>query len=312
VSGPGKEVEENAGEGKQRGIIMMIKSRKLSDHGPSLYFLHANGYPPQAYNEFLNPFLNQFSVQVLFLRPFQLEADPQDLKDWRDFRDDYLTYIENTNYQLNSGGRIGSEQPIIGLGHSIGAMTTLMAAIKAPEQFSALVLIEPTLFPLWQGTIMRLAARINLAPHVYPLIKNTLKRKTIFTDRDEMFIRYRKKTIFMDISDKVLRDYVNGLAEDLPDGKIGLKYSPAWEARIYSTAGIADWYVWNNLSKITIPVLVLRGETSDTLREATLNRMVKKMNRGQGLSLPNGGHLLPLEKPIQTAAIVLEYLEAVS
>jgi pimeloyl-ACP methyl ester carboxylesterase len=303
--------EKKAGVTLLRGMTM-IKSQILSTGGLPLLFLHANGYPPQTYSEFLKPFLNHYSVQILFLRPFQPDSDPRDLRDWRDFRDDYLKFTEGTNQIQITSDTKDSRQPIIGMGHSIGAMTTLMAAIQNPELFSALVLIEPTLFPLWQGTIMRLVNLFNLAPHFYPLIRKTLKRKTDFADRDEMFDRFRKKVIFKDIQDIVLRDYVEGLAEDLPDGKVGLKYSPDWEARIYSTAGVADWYVWRNLARINIPTLVLRGETSDTLRSSTLQKMVLKINQGQGLSLPDAGHLLPLEKPVLTSEIVLGFLRSIS
>jgi pimeloyl-ACP methyl ester carboxylesterase len=195
------------------------------------------------------------------------------------------------------------------MGHSVGAMTTLMAAIKRPEYFRLLVLIEPVLFTRVRGTLNRLIAPLNILRRVHPLIKGTLKRKRSFSDREAMFENYRVKKIFQGLSDQVLGDYVGGLALDMPDGRVGLKYSPDWEARIYETGGLADWYVWKNLSRISCPVLVIRGEQTDTLQPITFQNMVKKMVNGKGLTVPGAGHLLPLEKPHQTAEIILDYLQ---
>ena len=184
-----------------------------------------------------------------------------------------------------------------------------MAAIQRPEYFRLLVLIEPVLFTRVRGTLNRLIAPLKILRRLHPLIKGTLKRKRSFSDRETMFENYRKKKIFQRLSDQVLEDYVGGLTLDKTDGSVGLKYSPDWEARIYETGGLADWYVWKNLSRISCPVLVIRGEQTDTLQPITFQNMVKKMVNGKGLTVPGAGHLLPLEKPHQTAEIILDYLK---
>jgi pimeloyl-ACP methyl ester carboxylesterase len=160
-----------------------------------------------------------------------------------------------------------------------------------------------------RGTLNRLIAPLNILRRVHPLIKGTLKRKRSFPDREAMFENYRVKKIFQGLSDQVLGDYVGGLALDMPDGRVGLKYSPDWEARIYETGGLADWYVWKNLSRISCPVLVIRGEQTDTLQPITFQNMVKKMVNGKGLTVPGAGHLLPLEKPHLVAEIIQDYLK---
>jgi pimeloyl-ACP methyl ester carboxylesterase len=245
--------------------------------------------------------LPDYQVEAYFLRPFWADADPETLKDWRLFRDDYLEHLHNRyDNQLTT--------KIIGVGHSVGAMTTIMAAIKQPELFRALVLIEPVLFSRLRGLIMRLIAPLGIMRRYYPLIRRTLKRKTYFRDRKAMYQNYQKKPIFMRLSEEVLNDYVNGLAVDQPDGSVTLRYSPSWEARIYEKAALADHFVWKNLQQVSCPVLVLRGENTDTLLASTQDMMVKRMPQGQGITVPDAGHLLPLEKPSETARIVLDFL----
>jgi pimeloyl-ACP methyl ester carboxylesterase len=279
---------------------------QLSNKGPLLVFAHANGYPPQAYRTFLELFLEDYQVFSLYLRSFWPDSDPQEMKDWRTFRNDYLqevrSLIEKFRNQPDSSGRV------IGVGHSLGAMTTLMAAIKDPEMFSLLVLMEPVLFPRWRGTAMRLLAPFKLIKKNHPLISGTLKRRTKFDSHEAMYQRYREKPVFSCLSDQVLRDYVEGLAVEDSEGGIRLNYPPAWEARIYETGGIADWYVWRNLDKVPCPVLVIRGEDTYVLFDRVINKMVRKLPKGKGYTMKGTGHLVSLEAPEGTAELVLEFL----
>jgi pimeloyl-ACP methyl ester carboxylesterase len=290
----------------------MIEPLEYSRNGPLLLFTHANGYPPESYRTFLNPFLSDYQVKGFYLRPFWPEANPESVSDWRVFRDDYLLYLEKVDSEQNkTEPEVNHARGIIAVGHSVGAMTSLMAAIKRPEIFRALVLIEPVLFPPLVGLIMRMAAPFNMLRQVHPIIRRTLWRRVVFSSREEMFSNYRGKPIFSRLSDDVLRDYVSGLSSDTPDGSVILKYSPAWEMRIYETSGIADGYVWRNLPKIPCPVLILRGEESDILRARVVWMMEKLLSNGQAFTMPETGHLAPLEAPCRTAQLVIEFLESV-
>ena len=277
----------------------------FSDQGPLLLHAHANGYPPEVYRAFLDPFLEKYQVKAIYLRPFWPGSAPDTLTDWRVLRDDYLTALPA--YQQAAGG----QPQLIGMGHSLGAMTTLMAAIEEPQKFRALVLIEPTLFPAWMGFFMRALAPLHIYRYVHPLIRRTLRRKTSFPDQESMYQNYRRKSIFAEIPDGVLRDYVRGLTLPKADGSVGLKYSPEWEVQVYEKGGSADRYVWKNLAEVPCPVLVIRGEKSDTLAEKTLERIARRLPRGKAATIPDVGHLLPLEEPQNVAAVVLDFLESV-
>jgi len=280
---------------------------RLSDQGPLLVFAHANGYPPQAYRTFLTPFLDDYQVFSLYLRSFWPGTNPQEMRDWRTFRDDYLPEVHSLIKKY--GKRTESSGSVIGVGHSLGAMTTLMAAIKDPGLLRLLVLIEPVLFPRWQGTAMRLLAPFKLVKRIHPLIQGTLKRKTWFESREAMYQRYRVKPVFSGLSDQVLQDYVEGLALEDAEGGVSLRYTPAWEARIYETGGIADWFVWRNLDQVKCPVLVIRGEDTYVLFDGVINQMIEKMSAGEGCTMESTGHLVPLEKPLKTAEVVRVFLK---
>ena len=282
----------------------MFEPLILSSSGPSLIFLHANGYPPETYRKFLDPFLKSYRVEAHYLRPFWSDQDPDHLKDWKQFRDDYLEELRTRN-------RLGDPQKTIGVGHSLGAMTTLMTAIEEPDLFQALILIEPVIFTPLRAQVLSLFSHLGLIQFFLPLIGKTLKRKTLFEDHQAMFLNYREKPIFLGISDPVLWDYVRGLGGEADDGSVQIKYSPRWEARIYETAGIADAYIWKNLSRVEIPVFVIRGEDSDTLLQGAGDLLVEKLPLGRGINVSGGGHLLPLERPEYTAGLILDFLSNV-
>jgi pimeloyl-ACP methyl ester carboxylesterase len=187
-------------------------------------------------------------------------------------------------------------------------MTTLMAAIKYPELFSLLILMEPVLFPRWRGMAMRLLAPFKLIKKIHPLIRGTLKRTTRFDSHEAMYQRYREKPVFSGLSDQVLRDYVEGLAGEDSEGGVRLKYPPAWEARIYETGGIADWYIWRNLDKVPCPVLVIRGEDTYILYDRVINTMVGNLPKGKGYTMKGTGHLAPLEAPGEMAEVVMGFI----
>ena len=277
----------------------------LSNQGPLLLHAHANGYPPEVYRSFLGPFLDHYQTRAIYLRPFWPGSDPDSLQDWRIFRDDYLAALPS---HLEAAGGV---RTLIGMGHSLGGMTTLMAAIEEPEKFQALVLIEPTIFPGWMGILIRGLSPLRLFRYLHPLVRRTLRRRTSFMDQEYMFQNYRRKSIFAAIPDHVMRDYVQGLAVPQADGSVSLKYTPDWEVRVYETGGSADRYVWSNLSRVQCPVLVLRGERSDTLSHKTVERLARGLPRGRAMTLTSLGHLLPLEAPEQVAAVVLEFLGSV-
>jgi pimeloyl-ACP methyl ester carboxylesterase len=289
---------------------MRINPLVLSQTGQGLIFAHANGYPPEAYRSFLDSFREDYSLQAIYLRPFWPGADPDQLRDWRGLRDDYLDLLASVFKEGEQRGGGDADRSVIGMGHSVGAMATLMTAIYKPEYFRVLVLIEPVLYPPWKGRLMRLLFPFKIMRRIHPLLRRTLKRKTHFADRYTMFENYRKKSIFQDISDQVLWDYVEGLADVASDGSVKLKYSPEWEMRVYETAGLADRYVWKNLPTMKCPVLVLRGENSTTLRPGTQAQMVSKLPNGKAIIIPQVGHLLPLERPRETARHILDYLDS--
>lgn len=265
--------------------------------GALLHFAHANGYPPDAYRILVTLLTREFHVFAGNARPLWPDADPQDLQDWRLLADDLLE-------MLNSH----SDTPWIGVGHSMGATSTLRAALRAPELFRALVLIDPVLFPPWLSPIWELAYRTGLAYRLHPLAAGALRRRTKFESLAAMESQYRQKGVFRRIDDRSLHAYAAAISRPGLDGSVQLVYPPEWEARIYVTAMRADRELWAQLHDLIPPVLLLRGAESDTFRPYTARLFRRQLPNAEIYSVPQSGHLLPLEKPGQVASFICEFI----
>src|ERR1041384_3711000 len=190
--------------------------------GRPLHFLHANGYPPACYKSFLELLQTQYHVFGMYLRPLWKDSNPNDIRDWKPLSDDLLQFLES------------QPGPVIGVGHSIGAIVTLRAALRDPSKFRALVLIDPVLFVPSFMTNWHLIRILGLGDKLHPLIAGTKKRRRTFDDLEKVFGGYRKRSIFRFMSDENLRQYIQGMTRKT-DSNYELVYSPDWEAQIYRT-----------------------------------------------------------------------------
>src|SRR5258708_30342342 len=118
---------------------------------PLVNLAYANGFPPETYRFALEAIFPQYHVVALHSRPLWDNCPPESLTSWAQLGDDLLSGMNDL-----------TEQPIIGIGHSVGGVATMYAAVKQPERFSALVLIEPTLIApplLWASSVIKLFAK---------------------------------------------------------------------------------------------------------------------------------------------------------
>ncbi|GAB4495827.1 MAG: alpha/beta hydrolase [Anaerolineales bacterium] len=266
-----------------------------------MHFAHANGYPPECYAPLLDALAPHFALTALVQRPLWQTTRPQDLHDWLPLTADLLTFLDEQNL---SG--------IIGVGHSMGGIATLRAAIQQPNRFRALILLDPVLFSPNFIRLWNVIRALGLGYRLHPLVPAAQKRRRTFDNLDKLFEGYRRKPVFRYFDDDALRAYVNGIAAPNGNGGYQLRYTPEWEARIYVTGVWRDLPLWNALPNLNIPTLILRGAETDTFLEATARRVQRVNPRIRILTLPNTTHLLPLEQPQTVAQHIREFVQEIS
>ena len=268
---------------------------ELNQTGEALHFLHANGYPPACYQSFLELLKTQYHVFGMLLRPLWKDSDPKDIKDWKLFSEDLLQFLAT------------KASPGIGVGHSIGAVVTLRAALRDPGKFRALVLIDPVLFVPGFMLKWQVVRKLGLGDWLHPLIPGTKKRRRAFNDLEMVFRSYRKRSIFRYMSDENLRIFIKGMTLPTGNGVYELVYSPEWEAQIYRT-GMQDFDIWRDLPRLEVPTLFLRGAQTDTFLEDAAKLVKRKQPRAHVETLEKTTHLLPLECPGKVFDIMQSFL----
>lgn len=277
-----------------------IPSINYGGSGEPLHFLHANGYPPACYGPFLDILKAHYQVFGMLLRPLWPNARMQDLKDWFPLSADLLSFLDQAG-----------SPPVIAVGHSIGAIVSLRAALQEPGRFRALVLLDPVLFPPSWILLWNLTRVLGVGHQRHPLIPAALKRRRRFHDLESVFQGYRRRKVFRYLSDESLAAYIAGITGPRPGGGFELVYSPEWEAHIYFTGVWRDMDLWRKLPRLKVPTLIIRGAETDTFGK-TAARLVRRRNPAvQVETLEQSTHLLPLERPHAVFDIMQCFLKEV-
>lgn len=270
----------------------------LGGTGVPLHFLHANGYPPECYKPLFELLKTEYRLFGMYLRPLWNGSKPQEIHTWHPLSDDLLRFLAE-----HEAG------PVIGVGHSVGAVVTLRAALRDPRKFRALVLIEPVLFVPARLAAWSIIRTLGLGERLHPLIRSAQKRRRTFDDLETVFRGYRSRPVFRYLSDENLRAYIAGITKPSANGRHELAYSPEWEAQIYRT-GLHDFDIWRDLPKLETPTLILRGAETDTFLENAARLVKKKQPNVRVEALEKSTHLLPLERPKEVFDIMQSFLRA--
>lgn len=268
----------------------------LDGNGLPLHFLHANGYPPACYKPLLELLKTKYHVFGMSLRPLWPDSNPDEIEDWNPFSEDLLRFLSSHE-----------TAPVIGVGHSIGAIVTLRAGLRDPNRFRALVLIDPVLFPPRRLISWNFIRAIGLGHRLHPMIAGSSKRRRTFDDLDTVFRAYRNRKIFRYMSDENLRIYIEGITKPKGDG-YELVFSPEWETRIYFT-GLRDFDIWRDLHRLKVPTLFIRGAETDTFWEEAARLVERKQPNAKMETLEKSTHLLPLERPKEVFDILQSFLK---
>ena len=154
--------------------------------GPLAHFSHATGLCAGVYAPLARQLTDSFRLVSMDDRGHgrtRATADPDKLQSWHTFASDLEFYFE----QL--------DEPVIAMGHSRGAVASLLLAAKRPELISALVLIDPTILPFSWMWWWYLAKKTGATRWV-PIVATAAKRRYLWPDREAILENYRRKSVF--------------------------------------------------------------------------------------------------------------------
>jgi pimeloyl-ACP methyl ester carboxylesterase len=262
--------------------------------GPAVHFAHGNGLPPGAYGRFLRTLAGRFAVTSMEARPLWPGSDPAGLADWDPLVTDLAEGLERHGLR-----------GCLGVGHSLGAICSILASVRDPGLFRALVLVDPVLLSGYRAIAWHLALRTGQM-HRVPIVRGALQRRSRWASRDEVRGLWGAKPMFAAWAPGVLDDYLECGLVPLPDGGVTLRYPKEWEARVFQTTPM---WTWDVLARIPVPVLVLRGERSDTFLPGAARAFRRRLPSATLVDVPGTTHLLPMERPEEVARLAADFLD---
>lgn len=269
--------------------------RDFGGQGTLVHLAHANGFPPGTYRPLIDHLREHHHVVALETRPLWSESHPQSATSWHLLAGD-----------LTRGLDALEMRDIFGIGHSIGGVLTMWAAIRRPDLFRAVVLIDPVILPPATLGLLRLMRALGLEQR-QPLVRGALRRRRTWPDRQACFQHYRDKEVFARWSDESLWAYVETGTCPTDDGRVELTYPPEWEAHIFATTPID---VWQTVPLLQVPTLVIRGQETNTFRAASQRRFARLAPEAEFAIIPEAGHLVPMERPEETGMAIRRFLAA--
>lgn len=181
---------------------------------------------------------------------------------------------------------------VIAIGTSMGGLMTFILAQMRPSLFAGAVIND--IGPEIEETgLARLRSYVG--------------KSHDFDDWEEAAkaIKAQGPDIFPDFTDADWLAFARRVCELTDDGRVRFSYDPAISnglAENDPTAAPPDlWPLF--LRSDDFPMLILRGETSDILSEATATRMAKERPKTRLVTVPNRGHAPTLTEPTSLAAI---------
>jgi pimeloyl-ACP methyl ester carboxylesterase len=185
----------------------------------------------------------------------------------------------------------------------MGAVASLLLAVKRPDLVKALILIDPTILPFSWMWWWYLAKKTGLSRFV-PISFRAGRRRPVWSDMRTISDAYSKKGSFRRWKDGFLEGYLEGGTYATEGGMIRLSCSPAWESRIFATC---PHDVWRYVPLLRQPVLVIHGETSDTFLAAAARRFRKSSPHAYMLCIKGTGHFVPMERPQEVADAIRDF-----
>lgn len=213
-------------------------------------------------------------------------VDPTHLE-WRAYGHDALAAARAVSAQ--HGGA-----PLVGIGHSMGGASLLMASLIEPSLFTALFVFEPIVFPPADP------ADADRPPS--PLAGGARKRRSSFPSFEAALENFSSKPPMSSFHPAARQAYVRHGFKPAPDGTVELKCLPEHEARTYETGGSHG--TWEDLARVSVPTWVIAGAQAPFQPSSIAPRIAELVPNARYVQYDDMGHFGPLENPHALATLV--------
>lgn len=255
-----------------------------------IHFAHGNGFPSSCYGQLLAPLrtlYNCCSIDRIGHNP-QFPVN----ENWHYLVDELIDNVEKN-----------CVNPVIALGHSLGGVLSLLAAMRQPNLFSAVIMIDAPLLNRFKSTMIRFAKMIGVIDRVTPAGR-TRGRRQYWQTREKLWDYLKSKPLFATFTDACLQDYIDfGFIKN--EHGYHLRFDRHVEYSIFRTV---PHHLPGFERQLTVPALLIHGDHSDVVDRFDVRYM--RRNYGVATLKMRGSHMLPMEHPQLLADEIIRQLRS--
>jgi len=254
-----------------------------------LHFAHGNGFPSPCYKQLLEPLQERFACYYIDRVGHSPQFPVND--NWRNLVDEVIDSIKTQ-----------TSQPVIGLGHSLGGVLSLLAAVEQPSLFRAVILLDSPLLGRLKSNVVRFSKAFGMIDRLTPAFR-TRERREHWKNRDQVMAYLKSRKLFKSFTDDCLNDYIDyGLEKD--GDAYSLRFDRKIEYQIYRTI---PHILHEYEGKLQIPTALIYGNKSTVIDRLDLRYMKKQY--GIVSFATSGTHMLPMEHPKKSAQLIIDVVD---
>jgi pimeloyl-ACP methyl ester carboxylesterase len=268
----------------------------------TIVFSHANGFPAGTYRVLFEAW-RAAGWRVLAVDKFGHDPAHPVTSNWPHLRNELLDFITAH----------APRQRVHLVGHSLGGFVSLLAACRRPAAVASTVLLDSPVLTGWKAHSVQVMKLTGLIQRVTPG-RVSKQRRWQWPSAQAAHAHFAAKHAFARWDPRVLRDYIAAGTEPDPVARadpatpdaVRLAFRREVETRIYDTLP-------HHLGRLLqrrhpqAPVSFIAGTQSVEVRQVGLAATRALVH--ERLDWIEGSHLYPMEKPEETAAMVLRRLD---
>lgn len=265
--------------------------------GDPVLLLHATGFHSRCWNQVVKQLPGRH-IYAVDLR-FHGHSGDEGEVDWNVLSQDIVLLIEQLD--LNN---------LVGVGHSIGGHLIARAAVRVPQRFKQLLLIDPVIVsPQDYVQFLEQTAAFSATDHPVS------RRRNQWRDAQEMFQRFKDREPFNSWQPEVLRDYCDyALHPSSEEGYRQLLCDPINEASVYISQS-GNEVIHEELPRLQTPVTLMRAKftgtsITDLAASPTWPELASVIPDCREIYLPQMNHFIPMQDPALVARHIQDALHS--
>lgn len=252
-----------------------------------IHFAHANGIPSASYQ----PIFDRLSShQFIHVPKFGHSPHFSVTHNWRYLADELIDFVQKN-----------SQEPVVAIGHSMGALLSYIAACKQPERFRGVLMLDPPLFWGRMCWVLKLAKLTRQMDRIMPSGKSKFRRQH-WNSRQAAYEYFAGKPLFQ-FESECFDAFVEAALKPCGESGVALDFQVEVELEVFRNAP-------DNLNRYTrpknLPMKVVYADRSS----ASKSQFIEPFCRENRISCEKirGEHMFPLQQPALAAQLISTFL----